>query len=262
MVALSPRLRFLLATCFFTIVNANIRFEDIDDLTALTKDAISKFPAQPVAGHDQAQELLVVSDQAPLSSDTELDKKAKHERKDIEPILNAFSELGSTLSIRLRKPSNRAPWWYPVSTCDSTIITSYHDHMNQTTHFLALLMELKPIPTISSLFVSNQGEKLFLQIERMQTLWASRNEVSGRSPPVAMLAEHLERVLKNTQGLPSPIPDLQRGSFIEQRQELYKRSGCFPFPGPDQILRRDVEIVELLNDLIDQYWSEYSTPRR
>lgn len=228
MVALSPRLRFLLATCFFTIVNASIRFKDIDDLTTLTKDAISKFPAQTVAGHDQAQGLLVVSDQTSFSSDMELDKKAKHERKDIGPILNALSELGSTLSTLLRQPSNRAPLGYPSPTCD-TIIISYHDHMNQTTHFLALLMELKPIPTNGSVFLSTQGEKLFLQIERMQKLWASRNEVSGRSPPVAMLVGNLKRVLKKYRGcLPQPQP-YREGALLSKDKNCIKEVAAFLF---------------------------------
>lgn len=180
MIALSPRVVFIVASCFLAIVNASISLEDIEDLTAMTKYVSSKFETQTLAGRDVAQQPLMVPEQMFLSPDAELDDEAEHEKKDIWPMLIAFSELGTTLSKKLRKRDNRPdfPWENPH--CDS-IIASYHGHMNQTIHFLALLMELKPIPSTSSAFISNQGEKLYLQIERMQKLWASRNGVSDPS---------------------------------------------------------------------------------
>ena len=178
MIALSPRgVVFIVASCFLAIVNASIFLEDIEDLTAMTKYVISKFETQTLAGRHEAQQPLMVPEQMSFSPDADLDDEAKHEKKDIWPMLIAFSELGTTLSKKLRKQSSRPDFPGENPHCDS-IIASYHDHMNQTTHFLALLMELKPVPSTSSVFVSNQGEKLYLQIEGMQKLWASRNGVS------------------------------------------------------------------------------------
>lgn len=77
-----------------------------------------------------------------------------------------------------------------------------------------------------------------------------------------MFPRHSERALNKMQSLPPSNPQLQKGSFIEQRQSLYKATHCFLNGAIRELLRRDVEIVELLNDLIDQYWSEYSIPQR
>lgn len=261
MIALSPRIVFIVASCFLAIVNASIFLEDIEDLMAMTKYVISKFETQTLAGRYVAQVPLVVLEQMSFSPDAELDDEAEHEKKDIWPMLLAFSELETTLSKKLRKRNNRPdfPWENPY--CDS-IIASYHDHMNQTTHFLALLMKLKPLPSTSSAFISNQGEKLYLQIERMQKLWASRNGASDPSNTSysTLFPRHSERELNKRQGLPPSNTQLQKGSFIEQRQSLYKATHCFLHGPIRELLRRDVEIVELLNDLIDQYWSECSTP--
>ena len=43
----------------------------------------------------------------------------------------------------------------------------------------------------------------------------------------------------------------QHRSFIEQQLELYKETKCF---GKDnEVLRRDVEVVEYMNDLLDNF---------
>jgi hypothetical protein len=39
-------------------------------------------------------------------------------------------------------------------------------------------------------------------------------------------------------------------SFIEQQMALYDPTGCF---GRNEVLRRGVEVVEILNDLIDEF---------
>jgi hypothetical protein len=42
----------------------------------------------------------------------------------------------------------------------------------------------------------------------------------------------------------------QERSFIEQQIELYRDTGCF---GKNEVLRRGVEVVEYLNDLVDLF---------
>ena len=45
---------------------------------------------------------------------------------------------------------------------------------------------------------------------------------------------------------------MQERSFIEQQLRLYQRTWCFGSKA-DEVLRRDVEIVEYLNDLMDMF---------
>lgn len=56
---------------------------------------------------------------------------------------------------------------------------------------------------------------------------------------------------KSTTLILSQKGNAQNLSFIEQRQTLYRTTGCFP--DMKKVLRRDVEVVELLNDVIDAY---------
>lgn len=49
----------------------------------------------------------------------------------------------------------------------------------------------------------------------------------------------------------------QNRSFIEQQMQLYGETGCFSKEGGggtnNEVLKRDVEIVEYMNDLLDGF---------
>lgn len=45
--------------------------------------------------------------------------------------------------------------------------------------------------------------------------------------------------------------NIQNRSFIEQQMVLYSDTGCFG--RSQEVLRRDVEVVEYMNDLIDSF---------
>jgi hypothetical protein len=48
------------------------------------------------------------------------------------------------------------------------------------------------------------------------------------------------------------MQNTQDRSFIEQQMLFYGGSGCWR-KGDQEVLRRDVEVVEYLNDLIDMF---------
>jgi len=46
----------------------------------------------------------------------------------------------------------------------------------------------------------------------------------------------------------------QNRSFIEQQMVMYKETACFgEEEGKNEVLRRDVELVEYMNDLLDAF---------
>ncbi len=94
----------------------------------------------------------------------------------------------------------------------------------------------------------------------LQGLWASRTAVRPLSiSPSIFLAEFLDPEYGRLE-----VDDRRRGgvkanrkqnsqnrSFIEQRMVLYAWTGCFA--NSKEVLRRDVEVVEYMNDLIDLF---------
>lgn len=48
-------------------------------------------------------------------------------------------------------------------------------------------------------------------------------------------------------------PNLQNRSLIEQQMELYSGTGCFA-KSENEVLRRDVEVVEYMNDLLASFF--------
>lgn len=101
----------------------------------------------------------------------------KNMKKDIETMLSAFSDIQRYFFHMLKKDSECPSFPSPNPHCDS-ISTNYHDFMAETTRFLALLMELKPIPSSVSVFKDDQGSYLWYNLNILQTKWASRNMVS------------------------------------------------------------------------------------
>jgi len=73
----------------------------------------------------------------------------------------------------------------------------------------------------------------------LQALWASRKTVSASFD--IMVGRDLTQHFQNT----------QERSFIEQQLALYSSIGCIE--KNKEVLRRDVEVVEFMNDLIDRF---------
>jgi len=97
----------------------------------------------------------------------------------------------------------------------SEVVQEYHNFVASTTLFLRALDEKQRA------FMWRGGSPVYHALSWLQALWAS-----------------------------SKVNEQHR-SFIEQQMELYKPTGCFG--KSNEVLRRDVEIVEYMNDLIDSF---------
>ncbi|QSZ37600.1 hypothetical protein DSL72_008699 [Monilinia vaccinii-corymbosi] len=126
-----------------------------------------------------------------------------------------------------------------------------------------LLMELEK-PLVSDMELSSPGDilrdevcvmvkedfdgflketTLFLyqvQEHQMQWRWGGGSAVKGG-------LEWLQGLWASRRG------NTQDRSFIEQQMVLYKDTGCFEKLNRE-VLRKDIEVVEYLNDLIDMFW--------
>jgi len=103
---------------------------------------------------------------------------------------------------------------YSVPSC-SKIVEEYHMFVASTTIFLRTIDEKQQT------FMWRGGSPVLPALSWLQALWASKNM------------------------------NEQRRSFIEQQLELYHHTGCFG--KSNEVLRRDVEIVEYMNNLIDSF---------
>ncbi|TEY40001.1 hypothetical protein BOTCAL_0443g00080 [Botryotinia calthae] len=94
--------------------------------------------------------------------------------------------------------------------------TDFDDLLRETTWFLYQVQELQMVWRWA------RGSAVQKGVEWLQGLWASRRSNS------------------------------QDRSFIEQQLELYKKTECFEKVN-DEVLRKDIEVVEYLNDLIEMF---------
>ncbi|TVY43305.1 hypothetical protein LOCC1_G005027 [Lachnellula occidentalis] len=101
----------------------------------------------------------------------------------------------------------------PERNCTVTT-TQYHAFLYSTANFLF------PIQERQMRYRWTSQSAVFKNLGWLQALWASRKTNS------------------------------QDRSFIEQQIELYKEGGCFK---KNEVLRRGVEVVEWVNDLIDMF---------
>ncbi|TVY18705.1 hypothetical protein LARI1_G003855 [Lachnellula arida] len=101
----------------------------------------------------------------------------------------------------------------PEQNCTVTTI-QYHAFLSSTANFLFPIQERQ----VKYRWTSQSA--VFENLGWLQALWASRKTNS------------------------------QDRSFIEQQIELYKEGGCFK---KNEVLRRGVEVVEWVNDLIDMF---------
>jgi len=130
-------------------------------------------------------------------------------------VVAALRILCSDLLIELEKPLDSTTN-LPVSPelCP-TISKEYHSFIEATVKFLYEIQERQMIWQWSA------QSGVFDGVSWLQALWASRKT--------------------NT----------QERSFIEQQLALYSSTGCFG--KSKEVLRRDVEVVEFMNDLIDRF---------
>jgi len=131
-----------------------------------------------------------------------------------ETVAAALRVLCSDLLIELEKPLSSSASALPEKECQ-TVKKEYHAFLSSTVKFLHEVEERHMVWRWGS------SSPVFDGVSWMQGLWASRKT--------------------NTQDR----------SFIEQQMSLYSATGCF---GKSQeVLKRNVEVVEYMNDLIDSF---------
>jgi len=135
--------------------------------------------------------------------------------EDVEDtVAGAVRMLCSDLLIELEKPLSSSSPALAEKECQM-VKQEYHSFLASTVKFLHEVQEKQMI------WHWDAQSPVFDALVWMQGLWASRQ------------ANNQER------------------SFIEQQMSLYSATGCF---GKSQeVLRRDVEVVEYINDLIDTF---------
>jgi len=101
------------------------------------------------------------------------------------------------------------------------IVAEYHDFLSITTHFL------RAIEDKQFNYRWGASSSVFEGLGWLQGIWASRKT------------------------------NIQHRSFIEQQMALYEWTGCFGSDGgrgeKNEVLRRGVEVVEYVNDLLDTF---------
>lgn len=137
-----------------------------------------------------------------------------------DTITAALHMLCSDLLIELEKPllsSHIAAEATLTQLNCSNIKKDYDEFLKETTWFLYEIQE-----------------------RQMKWRWGGENAVKGG--------------LEWLQGLwASRRANSQDRSFIEQQMGLYRDTGCFAKLNRE-VLRKDIEVVEYLNDLIDMFW--------
>ncbi|KAH8781530.1 hypothetical protein F5882DRAFT_406357 [Hyaloscypha sp. PMI_1271] len=131
-----------------------------------------------------------------------------------DAVAAALRMLCSDLLIELEKPLSSSTPHLPEKQCQ-VVKKEYHEFLASTVQFLHEVQERQ------MLWHWGPSSPVFNAVVWMQGLWASRRANN------------------------------QNRSFIEQQMGLYSATGCF---GKSQeVLRRDVELVEYMNDLIDTF---------
>ncbi|KAH6711209.1 hypothetical protein BKA61DRAFT_111460 [Leptodontidium sp. MPI-SDFR-AT-0119] len=134
-----------------------------------------------------------------------------------DTVAAALRMLCTDILIELEKPLTATPSPSSISTppdCDK-VKNEYHAFLAATVRFLHVVQERQMVWRWGS------DSAVFDGVGWMQGLWASRSTNS------------------------------QNRSFIEQQMSLYAETGCFG--KGNEVLRRDVEVVEYLNDLLDLF---------
>jgi len=121
--------------------------------------------------------------------------------------------LCSSILIELEKPLDSKSSTAFEQNC-TTITTQYHAFLSSTANFIS------PVQDRQLKYRWTSQSPVFENLGWLQALWASRKTNS------------------------------QDRSFIEQQIELYKDGSCFE---KNEVLRRGVEVVEWVNDLIDMF---------
>ncbi|CZS89808.1 uncharacterized protein RAG0_01063 [Rhynchosporium agropyri] len=147
----------------------------------------------------------------------QLDDSASDKEGVEEIVAAALRKLCTDLFIELEKPLTTTSPPSPSSekaNCDTTK-KEYHDFLASTVRFLYVVQERQMAWHWGRESAVHDG------VAWMQGLWASRRRNS------------------------------QNRSFIEQQMSLYAETGCFG--KSKEVLRRDVEVVEYLNDIMDSF---------
>ncbi|KAJ5035505.1 uncharacterized protein L3040_007972 [Drepanopeziza brunnea f. sp. 'multigermtubi'] len=141
----------------------------------------------------------------------------------LQAVSTALRTLCSDILVELEKPLSTMIS-QPSTTSDSlthhldctTVKGEYHAFLSSTVKFLYAVQERQ------QLWGWGTESGVYEGVSWMQALWASRK------------------------------PNSQHLSFIEQQMSCYADTGCFGKKSRE-VLRRDVEVVEYLNDLMDMF---------
>jgi len=147
--------------------------------------------------------------------------KNEDDREEVEDTVTAALRILDTtilemLNIPLSTPSSPS-----YSDQCPQIITEYHAFLSITTHFL------RAVEDKQFNYRWSASSSVFAGLGWLQGIWASRQT------------------------------NIQHKSFIEQQMALYEWTDCFGGDGgrgeKNEVLRRGVEVVEYVNDLLDTF---------
>jgi len=139
-----------------------------------------------------------------------------------ETIAASLRMLCSDLLAELEKPlssssSSVSESGLPSQEC-VVVKDEFHGFLEATARFIWEIQQRQMV------WRWRGGSRVFEGVGWLQGLWASRSTNS------------------------------QNRSFIEQQLSMYKETNCFGKSINQEVLRRDVEIVEFLNDLMDEFY--------
>ncbi|KAH7409151.1 hypothetical protein BKA64DRAFT_664256 [Cadophora sp. MPI-SDFR-AT-0126] len=136
-----------------------------------------------------------------------------------DTVAAALRMLCTDILLELEKPLTVTPPpslpSAPTGVDCEQVKTEYHDFLAATVRFLHVVQERQMV------WRWGADSAVFDGVGWLQGLWASRSNNS------------------------------QNRSFIEQQMSMYAETGCFG--KSNEVLRRDVEVVEYLNDLLDLF---------
>ncbi|RFU34643.1 hypothetical protein B7463_g1740, partial [Scytalidium lignicola] len=209
----------IFTTFLFLILGANpilalVTLETVRNLTIITNECLERVTGTAGAANGGGAMKWLEEGHGEQAVFENLVVAGHEDEEEVEATVSAALRILATdLLHELEKPLDSSTQESPYD-CPSTV-GEFHSFLSATTIFLHSIQERQMI------WRWDHQSPVFDSVAWLQALWASRKA------------------------------NIQNRSFIEQQMVLYSDTGCF---GQSQeVLRRDVEIVEYMNDLIDSF---------
>ncbi|ESZ91907.1 hypothetical protein SBOR_7701 [Sclerotinia borealis F-4128] len=224
---------WLLVHYLISGVYGRLTLESVRNLTGVTKECRGRIEWSGVAGSDDfvgreedtggRRELELNEGRREGGGNEQVFMGGEDSDEIEDTITAALRILCSDLLIELEKPlMSDLDLSSPGNTLTKTDCTKvkkdFDEFLKETTWFLYEIQERQ------MKWRWGGGSAVKGGLEWLQGLWASRE---GNS---------------------------QDRSFIEQQMGLYRDTRCFGGKLNKEVLRKDIEVVEYLNDLIDMFW--------